>query len=126
MSELEAKEQEKKVEYKKQANWFMFVFIVMVLIGLYKCVSSDPSTEVTELDAEMVAERYVKQLLKSPSTAEFPSTTAAETGDKTFHVDGTVDSQNGFGAMIRNSFECDVVETGSGTLKIENFEMTSN
>lgn len=126
MSELEAKEQEKKADYKKQSNWFMVVFIVLALIGLYKCASCNPSTEVTELDAEMAAERYVKQLLKSPSTAEFPSTTAVELSDKNFHVDGSVDSQNGFGAMIRNSFECDVVETGGGNLKIENFEMTSN
>lgn len=57
-------------------------------------------------DAIVIAEAAVKGQLKSPSTAKFCGNsdyTVTCLGD-TWTVKGTVDAQNGFGAVLRSSF----------------------
>jgi hypothetical protein len=58
---------------------------------------------------------FVTDQLKSPSTAEFPS--MREKGvaieqdrgvENQFNISGYVDSKNGFGAMIRTKYYCEV------------------
>ena len=59
-----------------------------------------------EFDAVVVAEKAVKNNLKSPSTAEFCSHKEYSitcSGD-TWTVSGYVDAQNSFGATLRNDF----------------------
>lgn len=48
--------------------------------------------------------------LKSPASAQFPVDMISIVGDdvRGYHVEGYVDSQNGYGAMIRNDFTADV------------------
>ena len=48
--------------------------------------------------------------LKSPASAQFPESLLTVTGDETrgYHVEGYVDAQNSYGAMIRNDFTADV------------------
>ena len=61
-------------------------------------------------NAFFYAEKAIKQKLKSPSTAEFSSfrdSVAAKLkdgGPNEYVVQGHVDAQNGFGAMIRNQY----------------------
>lgn len=53
--------------------------------------------------------------LKSPASAQFPVDLISIVGDDTrgYQVSGFVDSQNGYGAMIRNDFTAEVaVENG--------------
>lgn len=53
--------------------------------------------------------------LKSPASAQFPVDVISIVGDaeRGYHIEGFVDSQNGYGAMIRNDFTADVkVENG--------------
>lgn len=57
--------------------------------------------------AESACEDHVKDNLKAPSTAKF-DLTSKSTGGGTFEVTGTVDSENSFGAMIRNNVTCSV------------------
>ena len=49
--------------------------------------------------------------LKSPASAQFPPDLVTFAGDAAggYRVEGYVDSQNGYGAMIRNDFSADVV-----------------
>jgi len=72
--------------------------------------STDYSTNnITENDkgfAWAVAEKEVKDRLKAPSTAKFPtygSATISKSGDN-FKVEGYVDAENSFGAEIRTTF----------------------
>ena len=58
-----------------------------------------------EGQAKIIAEQFVENVLRSPSTADFPFL------DYTTLIDGSrytvmsyVDSQNGFGAMIRSNW----------------------
>jgi hypothetical protein len=67
-------------------------------------------TYIDKHDAKIVAEDEVKSRLKSPSTAEFSDwgrteVTPIENGYK---VEGYVDAQNSFGAMIRHNYSVEV------------------
>lgn len=62
--------------------------------------------EASAYEAENQCERFLEDRLKSPSTAEFDLTTTG--GPTTFTSAGTVDSQNGFGAMVRSDVTCTV------------------
>ena len=59
-----------------------------------------------KFDAFVIAENAVKDKLKSPSTAQFCTTTEATIGrnDNTWTVKGWVDAQNGYGAVVRENF----------------------
>lgn len=59
--------------------------------------------------AYVMSQKFVKQRLKAPTTAKFPwsSDPAVKTqyaGDCTHKIQAYVDSQNGFGAMIRTTY----------------------
>ena len=76
--------------------------------------------ELQEL-SEYCAQEQVKNNLKSPTTAEFNTKASVSSyNDTTFIVSGTVDSQNGFGAMIRSNYSCIITFTGRG----ENYNMS--
>lgn len=58
--------------------------------------------------------------LKSPASAQFPIDMISIIGDddRGYHVAGYVDSQNGYGAMMRNDFSADVkIENGFPIVK---------
>jgi hypothetical protein len=79
--------------------------VVIPLLALGAC-SSEPYDPDNEFEAEAQCESFVEDRLKSPSTAEFDlSASPAGSG---WLVTGTVDSQNGFGAMIRGSVRCEL------------------
>lgn len=95
-----------------------FIAVGICLIAFFAFIgsfssSSSPSTPATnpaasrEIDSMVFGEYVIKELLKSPSTAEFTKTKAYELTDQkdVWVVNGYVDSQNGFGAMIRSSWE---------------------
>lgn len=71
-----------------------------------KCNRLEDTWGHDEFDAVVVAEKAVKNKLKSPSTAEFCSHKEYSitcSGD-TWTVSGYVDAQNSFGATLRNDF----------------------
>ncbi len=100
------------------------ILVIGALIGLASWFSSNSPEAQAEREhelalvlAERACERAVTGQLKAPSTAEFSGTTATGSGTA-FNVTGSVDAQNGFGAMIRNSFECSVtVANETATVK---------
>lgn len=78
---------------------------------LTACSAQDTDPELLELDAKRVCEEAVKDRLKAPSTAEFSGASASQVGDE-WTVKGDVDSENGFGAMIRDTYTCKVEDAG--------------
>lgn len=104
--------------------WIIGVFILLIL-AFNTCsnylIKSDPNykplTEVEKEerrqkdDAALNAQLLVKRKLKSPSTADFPPTSTAKvekSENGTWIVTSYVDSQNGFGAMIRNDWVAEI------------------
>lgn len=67
---------------------------------------SEDGRDVTTYEAGKQCERFVEDRLKSPSTAEFDLSTTG--GPDLFTSSGTVDSQNGFGAMVRSHISCTI------------------
>ena len=97
--------------------------IIVFLILLFSCISESggdkPRTSLSNYEAKLIAEGVVKQNLKSPSTAEFSGVGETEmrsNSPNNWTIIGHVDSQNGFGAMIRSQYECTVYLSGQDIL----------
>lgn len=76
--------------------------------------ASDSAKMHTEREAYFYAQVYLKSILKSPTTAKFESYhdgLSIKLNDTTFNINGYVDSQNSFGAMIRAEYKCNVYYT---------------
>lgn len=92
------------------------VVIVLVLIGLSfgsddndtpPQVVEEKKQEYSDNEAYANAQVILEKFLKSPSTAEYPYISEAmikRYDDNSFQVSAYVDSQNGFGAMIRSEW----------------------
>lgn len=76
-----------------------------------------------ELAIKMYVKDIVKEKLKSPSTANFPSysTWNVSKSGNTYSVSSYVDAENGFGAEIRTYFSVDVT-ISDGMMSYSNFK----
>lgn len=65
---------------------------------------------MTKEEIMAVVKPAIGAQLKSPASAQFPDELIKISGNDAigYHVEGFVDSQNGYGAMIRNDFTADV------------------
>lgn len=65
---------------------------------------------MTQDDILNVVKPVVCSQLKSPASAQFPTEliSIVSNGDMRYHVEGFVDSQNSYGAMLRNDFTAEV------------------
>jgi hypothetical protein len=84
----------------------------------------DNKNKVTDHNtmASVICKEYVKNSLLSPSTADFPWPSSSDTkefANKIYEVRSYVDAQNGFGAMIRNNYYCQLQYTGADTSDAE-------
>lgn len=89
------------------------IFVIWAVIWLINSINQlYPQTTNTtqneglnEGEACVEAQQYVIQILKSPSTADFPTffgCSVVDLGDNKYKVTSYVDSQNSFGAKIRS------------------------
>jgi hypothetical protein len=84
---------------------------VALLTALAGCgdtsgVEKEVDAKIERDDATRVCKDFVKDRLKSPASAEFDTDVKGKAG--VYTVVGTVDSENSFGAMMRNEFSCKV------------------
>lgn len=85
--------------------------VLMFVVPRTTTTCSDHS----DLEAYGYAEDFIKDRLKSPSSAIFPdsreqrSHTNEILSDKKYHIESWVESANGFGVMIRTTFSCDII-----------------
>lgn len=92
---------------------------VLLCVGLIGyCLSLNPKPEKDTvstpngLSAFYQSHYYVKQRIKSPSTAKFPNPLnnremiGVDLGEGRFMVSAYVDAQNSFGVVIRNRYTC--------------------
>lgn len=113
---------EKKLESTPPAgpNWAVIIIPVFLLAAFCTAmVETGKTTTETpadrraricgkggESDAVYMAQEFVTDRLKAPSTADFPRRlqSAVYGKDCTFIITGMVDAQNSFGAMIRSTY----------------------
>lgn len=98
------------------------LIVLLVIFGLiflfFKCTCSKSDEEKVIQNAQDLratayfnSQECVKDLLKSPSTAEFPYGSeqfVTQIDEDTFIINSYVDSQNSFGAMLRTQYVCQV------------------
>jgi len=110
-------------KYKKQntkkmlLGFFAGIIAITVLIGVI--VPTDEEKRQQEIEnaekwkeednhigAYVMVQKFVKEKLKSPSTAKFPSLDYKyQTRENhVYYIEGYVDSQNSFGATVRTEF----------------------
>jgi hypothetical protein len=81
------------------------------VVGVGFAVHHGPSDTQQAIRA---CEKSIEGQLKAPATARFSQETADSNGPG-YHVEGTVDAQNSFGALIRNQWTCESKKTDDGT-----------
>lgn len=132
----EARKKYEKPAKKKMGSFKKFVagtFALIVLIAVISAVSNSntstttPATNSTPTQSDrettsiVFAEKVIKDTLKAPSTAKFVDVKAYElTNEKdVWAINGFVDSQNSFGAVIRSQWEVqlDYRDGKGGTVK---------
>lgn len=89
----------------------------LVVLGIFAALmfwgmasGDDEDDAPTKYGAQNVCEQFIEDRLKAPSTADFNHDSASNVGD-VWVVVGSVDSENGFGAMIRSDYVCKVRAT---------------
>jgi hypothetical protein len=106
----------------KTGHKIVLAILVLVVLNAIMHQSTPDSSPTPEQIAYRVAEnnRYhsqslceytITENLKAPSTAKFTNT-GVSLGKGNYQVRNVVDAQNSFGAMLRNTFLCNVHCTG--------------
>lgn len=92
-----------------------------VITSTSTVTSSEKPISDRKVISTVYAEKVIKDTLKAPSTAKFVDVQAYELSNEkdVWAVNGYVDSQNSFGAMIRNQWEVqlDYRDGKGGTIK---------
>lgn len=86
--------------------------LLVIVVSVMGAVGGNTTASVARTpgrsDACFMSQKFVKQSLKSPTSAEFPAWTEANCKVKqaagTWIVTSYVDAQNSFGAMIRSDY----------------------
>lgn len=129
-----------KREQKYEYNMFILVsgiaIIFFVIILSFSLIMSDEnelqvnefgeSYEADTLMACIMAQDFVKSKLKAPSTAEFQMCYKATTtyqGSQNYYTTGYVDSQNGFGAMLRTEYTVKIVDNQDGYWSLKDIDV---
>lgn len=84
--------------------------------------AAESAAQELSIRAYLMSERFVKQQLRAPATAIFPSITEAAItylGAGRFFIAAHVDAENGFGALIRSPFNVTLRYVGNETWEVE-------
>lgn len=119
--------------FKKIVSFPLIAVIIFLLIR--GCGGSDdnkqgqsekaaPDSEEMKRYSHIISEYFVKQKLKSPSTADFPMfdyTSDYSQLDGTYLVTSYVDAQNSFGAIIRQYYSIKLKFNGGDWAEANNW-----
>lgn len=97
----------------------------MYLMGLFTACSGPQKIEEMTDKAFTISKFVVQKMLKSPSTAKFPhiADRAEYLQDSLFGINSYVDSQNGFGAIVRSKYAIVLYYKGGDWADINNWEI---
>lgn len=96
-------------------RWAAAICVSVVALAIFistRNVHHEPTTQEIHADAQRVCEeKFIPARLKAPATAQFSELIVVADG-ASYKVTGNVDSQNGFGALVRSTFTCSVRSAG--------------
>ena len=102
-----------------------FVTTCIVRSGHSGGASVSESGSGSSMDAFEMAKVFVGRKLVSPGSAEWASYTRGSVeslGAKMWRVRSWVDSQNGFGGLLRTNYSCTLSYTGNGNWHLESLD----
>lgn len=74
--------------------------------------------------AEIMCEEYVTDQLTSPASAQFPGAESIEPLDNhQYRVTASVDSQNGYGALIHTDYVCTIQDSLDGGWRLMSLDL---
>lgn len=116
---LKANKEIEKTNNKKLYTKLVFgsLIVIFIIVAVVQSGKPEPPHIVDKYDIIVTAENCVKQNLKSPKTAEFCNSAKYDIkkiDEKKWTISGCVDSQNGFGAMLRSDFSMEVIVSADG------------
>jgi hypothetical protein len=79
--------------------------------GVWSALTGGNGNPTAE-DAAAACRDYVSARLRAPATADFSEERYTDRGSGYFLVTGAVDSDNAFGVPIRNTYRCEVRQSG--------------
>jgi hypothetical protein len=103
----------------------ILLIIVVCLVGVIFTQNSGGGEKASKPDgttAYLMCQEFVERRLKSPKTAEFArqsESAISSLGGDTYTVTSYVDSQNGFGALVRSAYVCKIHYEGSDQWKLQ-------
>jgi hypothetical protein len=99
------------------------LFVVFLISSIFGSGDDGPDPSQEQREAKDVCETFVERQLKAPSTADFTGASASGAAGH-YTVRGQVDSENSFGAMIRNSYVCEVRSAGGDNWNLINLDFS--
>lgn len=85
----------------------MVALVIVLAVSCSVMGGSNGDSSPSSYEAERQCQVWVRDQLRAPSTADFSQTTSTG-GPSSWSVSGVVDAENGFGAMLRTSWTCDI------------------
>ncbi|MCK5215925.1 MAG: hypothetical protein KAR05_11315 [Candidatus Omnitrophica bacterium] len=116
-----------KILVKNFLSFLVFSVFVFLALGSTDGGNRDPNAWLTEdnsIEASVMMQDFVKARLKSPASAKFPGVFEGSQdhvkhmGNQEYVIDSYVDSQNGFGAMIRTYFRCKIKQVSDDSWRL--------
>lgn len=132
LSSPQKKMNKQNVEQKRKNQSVLIALGIIVSVFIYFVTTNNSSNTISweqednMIEAYVMAQQFVEQRLKSPSTAKYPlvaseCTTRME-GQK-YKINAYVDSQNSFGASIRANFIAVVEQYEKGKWKLVDLQI---
>ena len=121
--------EEAKKGNKALGCFTLIVILISVVTIMSMCSSGEPEAKDTDktVNAWVMAQQFVEKQLKSPSTAKYPwgyKDYVTDLGNGKYSIRAYVDSENGFGAMLRTNFYCVVQNTEGDNWLCETLEFS--
>ena len=110
---------------------FKIFIIGMTIFAISECKKSSPKSDEEPKDESSMAsiqcKEFVKERLKSPSSADFPllDYQASVIGNNQYVIRSYVEAQNSFGANLKSNYVCIVKWNGQESYAIRNWELIS-
>ena len=100
----------KPLNWKHPFVWLVAIFVIVVLAG--KAIgdrggesgNSSGPYKASESGARYLAKKVIQEFLKAPSTAKFSNVKILDRKKNKFFVRATVDAQNSYGAVLRETY----------------------
>lgn len=105
-----------------------FVGLIVAISIVSSCSNKSGNTDPDQATmASIQCESFVKDQLKAPASADFPSIAdhIYKVGDNGYRIESHVDAQNSFGANLRSNYTCEIQWNGKDSADISNWTLAN-